>query len=172
MFHGASAAHVAVVHPLSDLDLHVKGQLVGGALCDVVHMAARGPKEVFGALEDGEFFARQKPRPHQALGRGHAVQVFADPIQRLQIAQPALGLFHIGFQHIALPALALVAFGAFGQFGVNKLAPCGAKQVRPKLVVQLCCKGCIARDIAVFQKGGADGDILAPKTQAVFDGAA
>jgi hypothetical protein len=49
--------------------------------------------------------------------------VFRDPVERLQVAQPALALLHVGLQHVALAALLAVARGAFGQLRLDELGP-------------------------------------------------
>ena len=100
------------------------------------------------------------------------MQIFANPIERLQIAQTPLGLFDIRLQHIALPALALVPLGALCQLRLNELAPRGLEEIAPKPVAQLGLKRRMAADEPMLQKRGADGDIVAAKPQAIGHGAA
>jgi hypothetical protein len=56
---------------------------------------------------------------------GHLVDIFADPVKRVQIAQSALAIFHIWFDHIAAVAHTLVALVAFDHFfGGRNLGRC------------------------------------------------
>ena len=95
------------------------------------------------------------------------MQIFPDPIERLQIAQPALGLFDIRLQHIALPALALVPLGPLGQLRLDELAPRSFEQLAPKPVAQLGLKRRMAADEPMLQQRRADGDVIAAKPQAM-----
>ena len=54
----------------------------------------------------------------------YAVDIFLNPIQGLQIAQPAFALFDIRLHHVALAALLEVARLTFRKLGFGKLA-CG-----------------------------------------------
>ena len=171
-FHRPPATGIAVAHALGHFDLKVEGQLVGGAAGDVVHVATRGPQEILGALEGGEFVIVEQPRRHQTGGRLHPMQVFADPVEGLQVAQAALALFDIRFQHITLAALPLVPLGPFGELGLDELRSGVAEEVRPQPLAQFLRKGGVAGDEAMLQQGGADRDVLSPQPQAVFHRAA
>ena len=171
MFHGAAALTITVSHAGRHLDLHVKGQLIHRAPRDVMQMAPNRPKKVFRPLENLKLFGGQQARPDKARGILHPVQVFADPVQGLQVTQAALALFHVGFQHIALAALAFVTFGAFGQLRLDKSRTGVFEQVGPQVIRQIAGQGRVADDKAVFQKRGADGDIFAAKGQAIAQGA-
>jgi hypothetical protein len=48
--------------------------------------------------------------------------VFRDPVERLQVAQAALALLDVGFQHVALAALLAMARAAFLELGLDELA--------------------------------------------------
>jgi hypothetical protein len=45
----------------------------------------------------------------------HLVDVFADPVERVQVAQPAFAFLDVGFDNIAAVALPLVPFIALAQ---------------------------------------------------------
>jgi hypothetical protein len=122
MLHGAAPGMVLVAHPLGHLDLVVEGQLVLRAVGDQVQVAAHRPEEAFGRVEGGEFVGRNTPRVHEVADPGHAMFVFRDPVEGLQVAQAALALLHVGLQHVALAALLAVARGAFVELGLDELA--------------------------------------------------
>ena len=65
----APPRRIMVSHAGGHLDLHVKGQLIHRPTRDVMQMATRGPKKVFGAFELGIFLARQQTRPDQPRAR-------------------------------------------------------------------------------------------------------
>ncbi len=109
----APAAAVVIAHARGNLDLKIKGQLVHRTLADVVEMPAHGPEKVLGAVERIEFLLGKEARCHKARRVGHPVQVLADPVQRLQVAQPALAFLYVRLQHIALATLPAMPLGPF-----------------------------------------------------------
>lgn len=132
----AAAAGVGIAHAGGHLDLQVEGQLVGRAAGGVMQVAAHRPEKGFGALEGLELVPREQARRHEARGRGDAVEVFPDPVERLEVAQPALALLDVGFEHIALAALPLVALAAFLELGVDEFRARAAEEVVPERLVE------------------------------------
>ncbi len=169
MFNRTAPALVAIPHAFGHLNLKIKGQLIHGAVCNQVQMTAHRPKEILGFLELGEFFFREQAKVNEIGNLLHLMDVFRDPVQRLQIAQAALALFDIGFDHIALPALFLMACVAFFQLGFDKVPFSSLEQVRPQLAVQVRSQNRFATQETVFKKGGADGIILAPQFDTFLD---
>ena len=82
-----------------------------------MHVAADRPQEVFAAAEQLEFLAREHAAIDEFVGLPHAVDVFGDPEQRVQVAQAALAVLDIGLHQIARLAGAAVALLALGEFG-------------------------------------------------------
>ena len=56
------------------------------------------------------------------------------------------------------------------QLGFDELAFSAFEQIAPQLGFQIAGKRAMADQIAVFQHRGADGEILGPKADTVFDG--
>ena len=104
---------------------------------------------------------------HQFLGRFGAVHVFRDPVERLQVAQPALALFHIGFDHVPLAALFLVPLVAFGELGFDEIGGGVLEEVLPEPGIERSIELRVAGQVAVFQKGRADRVVVTPELQAV-----
>jgi hypothetical protein len=75
--------------------LQVEGQAVFGAAGDHVQVAAHRPEEVLGAVERA-IFRRQQADIDQFGRIAHLVDIFADPVERVQVAQAALALLHVG----------------------------------------------------------------------------
>mmetsp|Transcript_23333 Transcript_23333/g.40579 ORF Transcript_23333/g.40579 Transcript_23333/m.40579 type:complete len:732 (-) Transcript_23333:1538-3733(-) len=136
-----------------------------------MQMAAGGPKEVLGPDKAAELIMGKEPQRDQFGGVLHLVNILANPEQRLQIAQAALGLFHIGFHHIALP-LPFVAGVAFGQFRLDKGAFAALKEVGAQAVIQRGRQVRVAHQKPVFQHRRADGEILSTQPDAIAHRAA
>src|SRR5205823_10712884 len=108
-FDAARAGMVGVAHPGADLGLHVEGEALLGAPGEVMEVAANGPQEALGALEPRRFLDRQYPQLNELPDVVDAVDVFGDPIQRVQIPEPALAFLDIGFELITAVADPLMA---------------------------------------------------------------
>jgi hypothetical protein len=104
-----------------------KVRLVLRAPGDQVQLAPHRPQEPLGLIEGREFLGPEHAHIHQVRRIRHAVFVFRDPVQRLQVAQPALAFLDVGLQHVALAALLAVAAVAFFQLGLDELAVVPAK---------------------------------------------
>ena len=101
--------------------LHVEGQALLGAADEVVQLHAHVPQEGFGLLEDLVFVAGEDVVVHQIGGVVDVIEIFADPVERLQIAQAPLALLDVGLDQIAAFALARVALVAFGELGFDEI---------------------------------------------------
>ncbi len=111
------------------------------------------------------------PRCDQTFRLAHAIDVFGDPEQRVQVAQAALAVLHIGFDQIARLAGAAVALFALGEFGGDEFGRCALHdflvEARGHFVVELL----VAEQIARLQKAGADGHVRLGLADAFIDGA-
>ncbi|CAM5360045.1 hypothetical protein FALB51S_01567 [Frigidibacter albus] len=135
-------------------------------------MASHRPEELFRLLELQVFLGREQPGADQLRHFLDIVQVLGDPVERLKVAQAALALLDVGFQHIALAALTAVAFGAFGQLGLDEFRPGAAEQLVAQPLVQFGRQPVVTGQEAVLQQGRADGDVLGAKAQAILHRAA
>ena len=102
---------------MRDFELHVEGEPLFRTARDIVQLAAHVPQECFGLLEGFVFLARKNIVLDEIGCVFDVVEIFADPIERLQIAEPAFAFLDIGFDEIAaffaLPQMPLVALGKF-----------------------------------------------------------
>ena len=106
-----------VSEPDRDLALHVERQPLFGAAREEMDVAADRPQEIGAAAEGAVFLRVEHAAFEQLVGLAHAVDIFRDPEQRMQIAQAALAVLDVGFDQIArLPgaAMALLALGKLG----------------------------------------------------------
>ena len=84
-------------------------------------MAAHRPEEALGAVETAEFGGGKQPG-FDEVGRAlDAVDIFADPVERVEVAQAALAVLDVGLDDIAAVAHAEVACIPFGELGGNEL---------------------------------------------------
>ena len=91
-----------------------------------MHVAADRPQEIGAAAEGAVFLRVEHAALQQFVGLAHAVDIFRDPEQRVQVAQAALAVLDVGLDQIArLPgaAMPLLALGEFGgdEFGRGAL---------------------------------------------------
>ena len=85
-----------VAEPHRDLALDVERQPLLGAPGEEVHVAAHRPEKVLAAAEHVVFVAVEHAALDQFLRLAHAIDVFGDPEQRVQVAQAALAVLDVG----------------------------------------------------------------------------
>ena len=150
---------VGELHPPGDFALQVECQPVLGAIGNRVQVAANGEQEALGAAEDAVFLAREQPGVDQLGGALHAVQVLADPVQRLQVAQAALAVLDVGLDDIAAVTHALVPIVALGQLLGDELRLAARHDVFPEPALGLIVQVLVAPQIAPFEQRSADRQV-------------
>ncbi len=78
-------AVTAVAQPFRHLALHVEREPFLGAAGEEVEVAAHGPQEAVRFLESAIFVGVEQAEPDELARVLHAIDVFRDPIERLQI---------------------------------------------------------------------------------------
>ena len=89
----------------------------------------------------------------------NAVNIFADPEQRMEIAQPALAFFQIGFDDIAAIAHPLMPRVAFGELFGDECARGTRNNLSVKPRRGLIIQRLITPDIARFKQRRTDRQI-------------
>ena len=117
------------------------------------------PLEGFRLLEGLVFLAGEDAMFHQVGGIVDVIEILADPVEGLQVAQAPLAFLDVGLDQIAAFALALMARLALGQLGLDKVAAIAGGDFLPELGAQFVVEAAVAPQIARFQDGGADGDV-------------
>ena len=105
----------------------------------------------------------------QLLALAHPVDVFGDPVERMQIAQAALAVLDVGLDQIARLAGAAMAFLALGELGSHEF---GCRSLHDLLVEardQLVIELAVAEQIARLEDGGADGHVRLGLADALID---
>ena len=95
------AAMRLVAEPLGDLGLAVEAQPVVAALRQEVQVAAHRPEKVLALLEDRQLLAGEGALLGELVGGVGGVEELGDPEQRVEIAQAALAILHVGLDQIA-----------------------------------------------------------------------
>ena len=113
------AGMAGVAEPLGDLALDVEMQPFLGLAGEEVHVAAHRPEEVLGLAEAVVFGAREDALGDEFLAGADAVEILADPEQRVQVAQAALAVLDVGLDQIAAFAGLGVALVALGELGLG-----------------------------------------------------
>ena len=158
-FDRALARAVGKLHPRGNFALHIEGQPVFGAPGDRVQMAPHRPEKVLGTAERAVFSRGQQPGADQFGHIADVVDIFADPVERVQIAQAALALFHIGFDHIAAVAQSAVTVIPLGQFFGHVLPLGPGHHFTPEPRAGLIKQRLITPDIAPFKQRSADRQV-------------
>ena len=152
-----------------DRPLNVETQALLRPAGEKVQAAAHGPEEFLAAAKQREFTRREHPGGDELVGAVNAIDVFRDPEQRVEIAQPPFALLDVGLDEIARrarPSHARLAFGELGgdEFG-RRLGDDLLVEARPQRLEQLL----VAGDQARLDQRGADGHVRARLPQAFID---
>ena len=111
------------------------------------------------------------PLATSSPGSLHAIEIFGDPEQQVQVAQPALALLDVGLHDIARIAHALVALVALGKLGLDEVAAVAGQELLGEALDQLVEQLAVAPHVARLEKRGADGLVAVGVAQALLDGA-
>ena len=160
---------LGVAEPDRDLALDVERQPLLGAAGDEMHVAAHRPQERFAVAEELVFVLVEHAAFDQFVRLAHAIDVFRDPEQRVQVAQAALAVLHIGLDQIARLAGAADAVLAFGQLGGDEFGAGIAHHLVVEAGLQLVEQSAVAEQEARFQNGGADGHVRLGLADAFVD---
>ena len=163
------AGMACIAKPLCDIALNIEMQPLFRLSGEKVHVAAHRPEKIFRLAKLEIFLAGENALPHQVFRTAHAVKIFADPEQRVQVAQAALAVLHIGLDQITALARLGMAQVALGKLG---LAVFGARILDHFLVETLdhfFIEWLLAADEARFQNGGADRHVGARLADALVD---
>ena len=95
------AGMLGVAEPHGDLALDIERQAFLGAAHEKMHVAAHRPEKILAAAEQLVFVLVEDAALDQLVRLAHAIDVFGDPEQRVQVAQSAFAVLHVRFDQIA-----------------------------------------------------------------------
>ena len=163
------AGVAGVAEPLGDLALDVEMQPFLGLAGQEMHVAAHRPQEVFGLAELVVFGAGEHALVDQLLAVAHAVEILADPEQRVQVAQAALAVLDVGLDEIAGVARLGVALVALGELGLDVFGAGALHHLLVEAHDQLVVERLFRPQEARLEDRGADGDVGARLPDALVD---
>ena len=115
-------------------------------------------------------FARcEEARFHKFRNLAHAVNVFRDPEERVQIAEPTLAFLDVGFDQISGIAGFLDAHVALGELGYDEFPRGEANDLLVEPASQQIEQLFVAQDQPRFQHRGPDRDVLLRLAKAFID---
>ena len=144
-----------------DLALHVERQPLFGAAGDEMQIAAHRPQEIGAAAEGAVFLRVEHAALDQFVGLAHAIDVFRDPEQRVQVAQAALAVLDVGLDQIARLPAAAMAFLALGELGGDEFGRGALHHVLVEARDQFVVERLVAGQEARLEDGGADRHVAA-----------
>ena len=144
-----------------DLALHVERQPLFGAAGYEMQIAAHRPQEIGAAAEGAVFLRVEHAALDQLIGLAHAIDVFCDPEQRMQVAQAALAVLDIGFDQIARLPAAAMALLALGEFGGDEFGRSTLHDILVEARDQFVVKRLVAGQEPRLEDGGADRHVAA-----------
>ena len=126
------AATIKVLHRLGKLWLHVEGQPLFGPSGQIVQLTAHGPKMHVRLVKQRHLLRCKNLLRDQMAYILNLVQIFGDPVKRLQVPDTALTLLNVRLQHIAGITHFLVPFVSFPQLSLDELALTTLRNLAPE----------------------------------------
>ena len=164
-----------IAHPRPDHRLQVEGQPVLRPPGDVMQVEPQRPQEVPGPahvpvlVRRHDHAARRRRLVHQPLEGRVGIDVAVDPVQRLQVAQPAPPLLHVRLHHERRVAIALVPRIALGLLGGDEFPHPGLDTGLAERALELLEHRRVAGDPPRIQQAGAHRHIRLRLAQAIRD---
>ena len=169
-FDAVLAAVAGIAHAGADDGLEVEGQALLGAAGDVVQVEPHGPEEFPGAAAMLGLGRRQHFADIRELTHGlRVVDVARDPVERLQIAQPAAAFLDVRLDDERAVAVAAMAHGTLGLLGGDVFGDAGVLAGGAETRVEIREQLFVAGDEARIEQRGADGGVLGAFDQAILD---
>ena len=150
-----------IAEPDRDLALHVERQPLLGAAGEEMQVAAHRPQEIGAAAEGAVFLRVEHAALDQFVGLAHAVDIFRDPEQRVQVAQAALAVLDVGLDQIARLPAAAMALLALGELGGDEFRRGALHDFLVEAGDQFVVERLVAGQEARLQDRGADRHVAA-----------
>ena len=134
-----------------------------------MHVTAHRPEEILAAAESLQFVLVEHAVIDQFLDIAHAIDIFADPEQRVQVAQAALAVLHIGLDQIARLAGAAQPVLALGELGGDEFGAGALHDILVEALDQFVEQRAVAVQEARFEDRGADRHVRLGLADAFVD---
>ena len=158
-----------VVHALRQDALHLEGQTLLGPARHEMQVAAHPPQEFLAAVEFVEFVPRQQAGHDQFIDVAHVIDVFGDPEERVEVAQPALSLLDVRLDEVARGAGLPDALVALLELGMGEIRAGSAHDLPIEATAERIEGRDVAADEPRFEQGRADRHVFACARHALAD---
>ena len=158
---------VLVAKPFRKHWLNVYGQLVHRPPGKQVEMAPYRHEKCLGSAELLVFLGAQQACPYQLRRIRYAMNVLADPEERLEVPQAALALLYIGFDDVPPTTVTAVTGVALLKLGFDELGDRLAEELLLQPNRQIVGQGSVADQEAMFQQRRADRVVVLSEPNAV-----
>ena len=155
----AQAGMRGIAEPHRDIALDIERQAFLGAAGDEMHVAADRPQEILAAAEQIVFVAVEHAAVDQLFRLAHAIDVFGDPEQGVQVAQAPFAVLDVRLDHVAKLAGAAMALLALGELGGDEFRGAALRHFLVEAGGQLVVELDVAEQIPRLKERGADGHI-------------
>src|SRR5262249_56294060 len=151
------------------LALDVEGEPLLRPAGEKMHVAAHSPEKIAAAAEAAVFARVIDAERDQFLALAHAIDVFGDPVERVQVAQSALAVLDVGLDQIAGLAGAPVALLALRELGGDELRRRALHDLFVEAGNELVVKLALSQQKARLEERRADGHIGLGRPNALAD---
>src|SRR5258705_2303627 len=165
-FDGAVQILVAVAESYGQFRLHVEGQPFLGTAGQIMQMAAHGPENGLGLLEGLVLLLGEDAVMDEIVDVLDVIEVLADPVEGLQIAQAPLAVLDVWLDQITALAVTPMALVPLAELGVDEILALARVDIAPEFLAQLVEKLVVAPQITGLEKRGAEGAVLLAGTHA------
>src|SRR5215813_8633416 len=160
---------LGVAEPHRDLALNVEGQPLLRPAGEEVHVTAHGPEEIAAAAEPAVFARVVDAVRDELLALAYAIDVFGDPVERVQVALPAFAVLDVGLDQVAGLAGAPVTLLALGELGGDEFRRGSLHHLLVEAHDQLVEELAVAEEIARLEQARAYGHIGLRLADALVD---
>ncbi len=159
-FDGAPRIVVLKAHDFGEFGLNVERKSLFRPSDEIVQAYPHVPEKGFRFLERLVFFLREDVVFDESRRVVDVVEVFSDPVERLQVAQAAFAFLDVGLDEVAAFALPRVPLVALREFCFDKILTVAGRHFGPEFFAQFFVELLVAPQISRFQYRRADRDVL------------
>ena len=160
---------VGVMHDFGDARLIVEVEPFFGTPRKQVQVTAHRPEKALGAVEPAELGGGQQARADEVRRALHAVHIFADPVEGMEVAQAALAVLDVGLDDIAAVAHLDVALVPLSELGSDEIGGGPGDHFLAKAAHGRVEQRVFAPNPSALEEGGADRHVLFRKRDQLGD---
>ena len=159
----------AIAEPVRHGLLQVEGETLLGAPGEKMQLAAHGPEEALAAAEAPIFVRGEYAGLDELSLSLVGIEVLGEPVQRVQVAQPALAVLDVGLDEIARGAGAGMARVLLGELRLDEGPRVAVEHIMAEPAAEFGKENLIAQDQPRVEERGADGHVGMAAADALVD---